>query len=203
MEMKRLLLVLTLSIVLSETFAQQKQKRFTPERFQAELEQYITQKAGLLPKEAAKFFPVYREMVRTTREYPYISTNYKSEFFYHTAGRMVDGQRKHEPEAVALVSGDIAEEQKIQNGDMIVVETSWGKVEQEARVVEEMAKLTVALAHGWWYPEKEKSPFRLRACSNNIVPDNALRGQELPSFTTRGIPCRVYKKCREVSSHEI
>lgn len=147
--------------------------------------------------------PVYREMVRTTREYPYISTNYKSEFFYHTAGRMVDGQRKHEPEAVALVSGDIAEEQKIQNGDMIVVETSWGKVEQEARVVEEMAKLTVALAHGWWYPEKETSPFRLRACSNNIVPDNALRGQELPSFTTRGIPCRVYKKCREVSSHEI
>lgn len=62
MEMKRLLLVLTLSIVLLETFAQQKQKRFTPERFQAELEQYITQKAGLLPKEAAKFFPVYREM---------------------------------------------------------------------------------------------------------------------------------------------
>ena len=146
--------------------------------------------------------PVYRERIQRTREYPYISTNYKSEYFYHTAGRMVAQQRKYEPEAVAFVSEDIAREQEIQSGDWIIVETSWGKVEQKARVMEEMAKSTVALSHGWWYPEKEKSPFRLSACSNNIVPDTELRGQELPSFTTRGVPCRVYKKSRKVSGYE-
>lgn len=42
--------------------AQGKRGGFTPERFQAELEQYIVEKACLTPKEAAAFFPVYREM---------------------------------------------------------------------------------------------------------------------------------------------
>ncbi|MBQ8486184.1 MAG: hypothetical protein IJ533_00845 [Prevotella sp.] len=38
------------------------QQKFSPERFQAELEQYVTKEACLTPQEAAKFFPVYKEM---------------------------------------------------------------------------------------------------------------------------------------------
>lgn len=37
-------------------------KKFSPEKFQADLEQFITQEAGLTADEAAKFFPLYREM---------------------------------------------------------------------------------------------------------------------------------------------
>ena len=48
MKMKRLIFLIALStIFLSGISAQQKQKRFTRERFQAELEQYITKKACL------------------------------------------------------------------------------------------------------------------------------------------------------------
>ena len=42
-------------------FGQQQQK-FSPEKFQADLEQYITKEACLTPQEAAKVFPVYKEM---------------------------------------------------------------------------------------------------------------------------------------------
>ena len=42
-------------------------KNFDPQRFQAELEQFITQKAGLTPQEAARFFPVYAEMMKKQR----------------------------------------------------------------------------------------------------------------------------------------
>lgn len=38
------------------------QQRFSPERFEAELQNYITKEAGLTPQEATKFFPVYKEM---------------------------------------------------------------------------------------------------------------------------------------------
>ena len=38
------------------------QMKFSPEKFQADLEQYITKKACLTPQEAAKFFPIYKEM---------------------------------------------------------------------------------------------------------------------------------------------
>lgn len=63
MKMKRLIFLIALStIFLSGISAQQKQKRFTRERFQAELEQYITKKACLTPNEASKFFPLYNEM---------------------------------------------------------------------------------------------------------------------------------------------
>jgi len=42
-------------------FGQQTQK-FSPEKFQADLEQFITKEACLTPQESAKFFPVYKEM---------------------------------------------------------------------------------------------------------------------------------------------
>lgn len=35
---------------------------FDPEKFEAELEQYITTEACLSPRESAQFFPLYREM---------------------------------------------------------------------------------------------------------------------------------------------
>jgi hypothetical protein len=37
-------------------------QKFSPEKFQADLEQFITKEACLSPQEAAKFFPIYKEM---------------------------------------------------------------------------------------------------------------------------------------------
>ncbi|MCH4182869.1 MAG: hypothetical protein LKF48_06905 [Prevotella sp.] len=42
---------------------------FNPERWQAEMEQYIVAKAGLTPLEASEFFPVYREWKEKERGY--------------------------------------------------------------------------------------------------------------------------------------
>ena len=54
------------SLMLVLTVVAQEQRpaspKFSPERFQAELEQYITKHACLSQKEAAKFFPIYKEM---------------------------------------------------------------------------------------------------------------------------------------------
>ncbi len=47
-------------------FADEPQK-FSPEKFQAEMEQFITQEACLTPEEAAKFFPLLREMHQKQR----------------------------------------------------------------------------------------------------------------------------------------
>ncbi len=40
---------------------------FDPNKFQADLEQYITTQACLTPAQAAKFFPVYRQMGKKMR----------------------------------------------------------------------------------------------------------------------------------------
>ena len=46
---------------------------FNPKRFQAELEQFITTNACLTPREAAKFFPVYRPVSYTHLTLPTIA----------------------------------------------------------------------------------------------------------------------------------
>ncbi|MCI6618918.1 MAG: hypothetical protein MSD82_08685 [Prevotella sp.] len=55
-------LLLSLTVV-----GQNPRPRFDPAKFQADLEQYITTKAALTPKEAAAFFPLYREMMNKQR----------------------------------------------------------------------------------------------------------------------------------------
>ena len=67
----RKVLILWVTMMLScAAYAQQwgqQPGRFDPQRFQKELEQFITKEAGLTPKEAADFFPVYREMMNKQR----------------------------------------------------------------------------------------------------------------------------------------
>lgn len=67
----RKVLILWVTMMLScAAYAQQwgqQPGRFDPQRFQKELEQFITKEAGLTPKEAAAFFPVYREMMNKQR----------------------------------------------------------------------------------------------------------------------------------------
>ena len=48
-------------------FQQHQQQRFSPEKYQADLEQYITKEACLTPQEAAAFFPMFREMQKKQR----------------------------------------------------------------------------------------------------------------------------------------
>lgn len=57
-------LFLALLFVLVASAQQDKQnRRFSPEQFDAELQKFITQEANLTSQEAAKFFPVYKEML--------------------------------------------------------------------------------------------------------------------------------------------
>ena len=49
------------------TVSAEEQQKFSPEKFQADLEQFITTEAGLTNEEAAKFFPLYREMQQKQR----------------------------------------------------------------------------------------------------------------------------------------
>ena len=67
--MKRILNLYMVLMLTSAIYAQGRmpQMRFDPQRFQADLEQFITREAGLTPMEAAAFFPVYREMLNKQR----------------------------------------------------------------------------------------------------------------------------------------
>lgn len=69
--MKRICIILFASMLLMGVSAQennQQQQRFSPERFDAEIQEYITREACLNAQEVAKFFPIYKEMMAKQRE---------------------------------------------------------------------------------------------------------------------------------------
>lgn len=59
--MKRLLFIFAVILGTLQVWGQE-QRGFNPQRFEAEMEQFIVTEAGLSPQEAAAFFPVYKEM---------------------------------------------------------------------------------------------------------------------------------------------
>lgn len=61
---------LTISLLLMMTIMvnAQDHKRFSPEKFEADLRCFITKEASLTPQEADKLFPVFREMREKQRE---------------------------------------------------------------------------------------------------------------------------------------
>ena len=66
--MKKLLFSAVLMMMCLLGVRAEEQQKFSPEKFQADLEQYITTEAGLTSEEAAKFFPLYREMQQRQRK---------------------------------------------------------------------------------------------------------------------------------------
>lgn len=67
MYFRRLIFFVLMALCVATTSAQRKRPPFDPKRFEADLEQYITTNACLSPQEAAKFFPVYRQMMKKQR----------------------------------------------------------------------------------------------------------------------------------------
>ena len=57
---KRSIFILLMAFVVAmQTHAQDKRPKFSPEKFKADMEQFIVKEACLTPEESAKFFPVY------------------------------------------------------------------------------------------------------------------------------------------------
>lgn len=77
--LRRLFSILFLTLFLASAQAQRERGgcKFSPDEFQAKLEQFITREACLTPKEASRFFPVYREMMQKQRALHDEMRNYK------------------------------------------------------------------------------------------------------------------------------
>ena len=65
--MKKTIVLFVCLLVATVTMAQQPNQKFSPEKFQADLEAYITKEAKLTDEEAKKFFPLFREMHQKQR----------------------------------------------------------------------------------------------------------------------------------------
>ena len=65
--MKKLSITIVCLLVTMMAFAQEGPMKFSPEKFKADLQEFIVKEAKLTPQEAAKFLPLYSEMFQKQR----------------------------------------------------------------------------------------------------------------------------------------
>lgn len=60
-------LVITVCLLVAVFSQAQEQRKFSPEKFDAQMQEYITKEAGLDQEEAARLMPIFREMHKKQR----------------------------------------------------------------------------------------------------------------------------------------
>ena len=60
-------IIIIISLMMAISLSAQEQKKFSPEKFDADMEEYIIRKANLDQQEAAKLFPIFKEMHKKQR----------------------------------------------------------------------------------------------------------------------------------------
>ena len=65
--MMKKLFPLFVFLLLASTVRADEPQKFSPEKFQADLEEFISKEANLTDEEKTKFFPLYREMLQKQR----------------------------------------------------------------------------------------------------------------------------------------
>ena len=83
------------------------------------------------------------------------------------------------PKPIAEVGVEVAVRENISSGDVVKVETEFGSLEIEAKVVKGMHPLTVSIPHGW------------EDCNANELTGNLFDFSGAPVY--RGLKCKVAK----------
>ena len=65
--MKQTVIIFILQLLLVVSVSAQGQQKFSPEKFDADMEKFVTEQAKLTQQEADKFFPLFREMHQKQR----------------------------------------------------------------------------------------------------------------------------------------
>ena len=65
--MKQTVVILILQLFMVVSVSAQGQQKFSPEKFDADMEKFVTEQAKLTQQEADKFFPLFREMHQKQR----------------------------------------------------------------------------------------------------------------------------------------
>jgi len=115
--------------------------------------------------------------------YPYrLITGARVDAFDHSQHRNIESLRKLCPQPEAEIPAEIATHLSIATGDVIAVETKWGKMNIRSKVIHGMNPHTISIPHGW--PGRDNV---------NYLVGDTLRDSIAGTPAYKAIPCNVVK----------
>ncbi|NYT83393.1 molybdopterin-dependent oxidoreductase [Alcaligenaceae bacterium] len=131
--------------------------------------------------------------------YPYTLTSRKSGYYCHSQHRSAASLRKRSPVPEAIISGQLAADLGIEDGDWMRIDTPAGSARFVATLDPQLMKEVVYADYGWWQacPELGEPGYPVSGERNSNYNGLISADQEDPisgSVPMRHFPCRVARE---------
>lgn len=164
--------------------------RLEPSAFGKRLEQGFNTPSGKIefysgPLAERGYAPIpgAEDVCRCNDRYPYrLVTGSRVDPFDHSQHRNIAGLVDRCPYPEAEIAPQMADRLRVSNGDVIKIETEWGRLEMRSKIVDGMNPVTVSIPHGW--PGSENA---------NYLIGDTLRDAVSGTPAYKAVPCNAFK----------
>ena len=127
------------------------------------------------------------------REYPLVlTTGARIPFFFNSEHRQLRSLRKAHRDPIVEIHPDTAGPLGIVKGDWVWIETLRGKIQQKARITEDIDPRVVHVEHGWWFPEEPGPEHGVWKSNANVLTRNdPPYDPAMGTYHLRGLLCRI------------
>lgn len=127
-------------------------------------------------------------------DYPLLLTGHKSRYFFCSDHRQIGSLTEREPEPTVHLHPDTGAGSGVAAGDMVWVETPYGRVRLRAKVTEDVRPGVLSVVHGWWRPELGgENRASWETVSLNVLTSSRRLNKAMGTPNLRGLPARLTK----------
>ncbi|MBW2118661.1 MAG: molybdopterin-dependent oxidoreductase [Deltaproteobacteria bacterium] len=125
-------------------------------------------------------------------DYPLVLTSSKSRYYLHSSYRWVKSLREKRPDPKVEIHPETAGKNGIHEGDAVIIETKYGKINQVAYITDIIDPRVVSASHGWWFPEgKAESQYEWKKSNFNMLTSTDKLGKQFGTPNLKGLACRI------------
>lgn len=168
--------------------------------------QTSTGKVNVFSEELGKFgrgpLPQYREQPQNhvsdpelAKDYPYLLlTGGRNHQYFHSEYHESPYMRIIHPYPLVEINPQTAQENGIEDGQWVCIETTMGSIKQVAKVTPGIDPRIVHCEHDWWFPEKSAADglHGVYECNPNAIVDNDKENDPAVGTANFGTLCRIY-----------
>ncbi len=126
--------------------------------------------------------------------YPLTLISAKSRYYLVSSYRWVEKLRQKRPYPLVEIHPDTASAYGISDGDRIIIETKFGRIEQVANITDIVHPMVISAALGWWFPEGDAAQqYEWEKSNYNMLTSAGKLGKEFGTPNIKNICCKIYK----------
>lgn len=127
-------------------------------------------------------------------QYPLTLISAKSRYYLVSSYRWVEKLRQKRVQPLVEIHPITAAAYGINDGERVIIETKYGKIEQVARITDIVHPKVVSADLGWWFPEGDASQqYEWEKSNFNMLTSATRLGKEFGTPNIKNLWCKIYQ----------